>query len=456
MREAFREWYPPTPSDVQRAWQEGRVVLDTSALLELYLYPPRSLQDFLAVLDRIKDQLWMPHQVGLEYHRLREHKLPEQRRVLDQFIEAIQRLQSNASGLVVPEHHPTLDITETTARRDAIDSAIASLISYVTQARDSTPPPDPDAPDSILDTVTNLFDGKIGPPFATDELKKVHDEAAKRYAAKIPPGFRDAGKDDQGPYGDFVIWKQLLLEAANANPPRPTILVTNDRKDDWWRRRHAQLVGPRTELVREHYDMAHDLFILYTPEQFLGQAQAHLDLSVSPGTIAEVQRISESSPVRQTLRAEQMTLPNLNSRIAALTHIHTSLRAGKIQSVPDLNTAIQSIGPEFTDASVATPFFFSLINEAYGLVQLDQDPARRLRDRTVESVGYLDSQSTFVEMGHAAWIAQALFRLRLESYTQDELLTALFGEDYPPSSHTLLQTAYEMVQRDYARRGIQP
>jgi hypothetical protein len=45
----------------------------------------------------------------------------------------------------------------------------------------------------------------------SDETRKqLHNEKSRRYKNKVPPGYKDASKDDGG-IGDFLIWKTLLL-----------------------------------------------------------------------------------------------------------------------------------------------------------------------------------------------------------------------------------------------------
>ena len=66
-----------------------------------------------------------------------------------------------------------------------------------------------------------------------ETLKAKEDEAKKRYERKTPPGFMDCdSKDDIRRYGDAILWFQVLDKAKSAK--RDVILVTDDRKTDWW------------------------------------------------------------------------------------------------------------------------------------------------------------------------------------------------------------------------------
>jgi len=61
----------PTADDFRRLWEEGMFVLDTSVLLNLHRYRDAARIDILAALTTIKDRLWIPYHVALEYERNR-------------------------------------------------------------------------------------------------------------------------------------------------------------------------------------------------------------------------------------------------------------------------------------------------------------------------------------------------------------------------------------------------
>ncbi|MGW0554111.1 PIN-like domain-containing protein [Streptomyces sp. NPDC002926] len=64
----------PLKDDYERVFQSGMVVLDTNVLLNLYRSNARTRQDTLAVLTKLRDRLWVPHQVLTEFWRNRELK----------------------------------------------------------------------------------------------------------------------------------------------------------------------------------------------------------------------------------------------------------------------------------------------------------------------------------------------------------------------------------------------
>lgn len=58
-------------------------------------------------------------------------------------------------------------------------------------------------------------------------------EGAARFEHRMPPGFKDGNKDEN-PFGDLIIWYEILEKASAASTQFPRVLfVTNDEKSDW-------------------------------------------------------------------------------------------------------------------------------------------------------------------------------------------------------------------------------
>lgn len=68
MRSTFGHYYTPSADDLDSFLAAGLIVLDTNVLLDLFRSPEKTTDELLKVLKAGKSQLWMPCQVGLEYH----------------------------------------------------------------------------------------------------------------------------------------------------------------------------------------------------------------------------------------------------------------------------------------------------------------------------------------------------------------------------------------------------
>ena len=455
VRREFREWYAPTPDELKSLWQSGTFVVDANVLLGLYQYPPATLDEFLKVLERVRDRVWLPYQAGAEFHRNRENSLPQQRAVLERLIKTIEELAGHLDSLGLPEYHPVLDLNSVDTARSAVRESFESLLQNVRGALHLTsefPAGTVLGGDPVRDRLTLLFEGKVGSALPPDELGRIYKEGAVRYERERPPGYKDRAKEEPDRYADLVIWKEILKSGSGRDAGRRgVIFITNDRKEDWWLRKKEQMLGPRPELVREYLDEVGEDFHMYTPADFLRAAPQFLtEVAVSEAAISDVGRISVSSPVAAILRTQRMVLPDAGTRTRALAFIFDQLAGGRIQRASDINAAIERFGEFLVSNYISTPLFFSLVSHTYGQVRVDADVSVRLRDRAVHVADPDLDKEMFVRRAHAAWLAQALYRVRFEGFTDEDLLVAFFGDDYSDDAAPLLSQARALVQTDLA------
>ena len=59
-----------------------------------------------------------------------------------------------------------------------------------------------------LDRITSLLNTRVGNGYSKEALEERTKEAKDRYAAEIPPGFRDENEtpEESREYGDIMIW----------------------------------------------------------------------------------------------------------------------------------------------------------------------------------------------------------------------------------------------------------
>src|SRR5262245_36132686 len=96
MKQIFKGFHAPTEAEYADLWSKGLFVLDTNVLLDFYRLPLNAQDEFWSALDKLKDRLWLPHQVGLEYQRRRLSVILEQKKKLT---ELIARLRSSANKI---------------------------------------------------------------------------------------------------------------------------------------------------------------------------------------------------------------------------------------------------------------------------------------------------------------------------------------------------------------------
>ncbi|TQS30098.1 PIN-like domain-containing protein [Microbispora sp. KK1-11] len=290
----YGAYYPPGEDLLKHVFDNGLIVLDANVLLNLYRYLPSSRDELLKVLERLNDNLWVPHQVGLEFSRrrlaaIRDHQSAFE--TLDARLEG--SLEAAKSEINAFANRISLDGSTRTAITKLLNDAYGAVRSAIGKIS----PNDQESGgvgidvDSVINRLNKLLQDRIGPSLSKDEVEKVKAEANRRAEHGIPPGYKDKGKGD--PTGDYILWYQILAEAAHRKVA--VLLVTDDVKEDWWRREQGRTLGPRPELYEEMKEKAGVPFLLMTTSGFLRNANKYLDARVSTQTIEAAQEAVENT-----------------------------------------------------------------------------------------------------------------------------------------------------------------
>lgn len=103
MRELFPGYYTPSEERFKALWDECVFVFDANVLLNVYRYSPKTLKNFLDILKRLENRLWLPHQAALEYQRNRLTVISEQYQPYADIPKLINELL-NHIGSSYPRH----------------------------------------------------------------------------------------------------------------------------------------------------------------------------------------------------------------------------------------------------------------------------------------------------------------------------------------------------------------
>ncbi|MBN9326882.1 MAG: hypothetical protein BGO38_15685 [Cellulomonas sp. 73-145] len=304
-----------------RLWDTGIVALDANALLNVYRYTRSTRDDFLSLLSSFGDRLWLPRQAAQEFHENRLKVMSDLLSAPTVILDGVTKAKnvfSESTGQF--RYHPELDAT---ALRKEFADALAPLVGRLEDVKRDADGQAAHSPlaDQLLDRITNLFRGKIGGGFEEQDLETIYKEGVDRYSRRIPPGYKDAEKPEPRRYGDLVIWKEILRKAAESS--MPMILVTDDRKEDWWWEHQGKTIGPRVELVTEFAAQAGQRIHLYSPEAFLRVANERDKSSVSSNSIDEAEGLARQEQERAraaleaTLAAIEMERGQLAAQLAS-------------------------------------------------------------------------------------------------------------------------------------------
>jgi PIN like domain len=302
MKNAFRAYYPPNEGELKDLWENGLIILDANALLVFFRYSASTREEFLRVLTDKKESLWLPHQVGLEFHRNRPKVVAEQKQAFERTIKFLTDLNTQAhdsfSKLNI-RRHIALDVDALEKRLSKrIDKVAADVRRLQKAHRDSLRDGEDD---KILDQIAELYEGKLGGPYSQEDLEKVYKDGRDRYAREQPPGYMDKDKGDPGMFGDLVLWLQILAKGTDSK--QPAIFITDDLKEDWWLLVSGERKGPRPELIEEYMNASGNRIHFFTPESFLHFANTR-GAMVSTETQDEVKEVSRAHALLPGLGTE--------------------------------------------------------------------------------------------------------------------------------------------------------
>lgn len=306
MRKSFVGFYQPTENEYKSLWDTGLIVFDTNVLLDLYRLPEVARNEVFSVFDQVKERIWIPHQVALEFQRRRFTVISSERKITSDALKSAQALLSTLEEQVAKLEIDKrgLDIDSKPLIAD-LKSAHEKMSAAINKVHDSQVDIKPQ--DSIRERLDGLFENKVGKGFGKqEELDFLVKDGEERYQNKIPPGFEDAVKDKNPSeaffyfdgikyprkFGDLILWKQIINHVKLENIQH-VIFVTGDRKEDWWWKEQGKTIGPRSELVREISAQAEvKAFWMYELSNFLEQAKKYTSATISSNTITEIDNVA--------------------------------------------------------------------------------------------------------------------------------------------------------------------
>lgn len=286
MRKQFLGHFKEPDETVKKLWQNATFVFDANVLLNLYRYSDDTRKDFLRLLKDLKTRAWLPEQAAHEFLNNRTSVIKSQIASYKTALDDAEKLLKSFSG---SRAHPF--ISKGTQKK--LDSAVDQIKAEMEKNKEKQE--NLIHEDGIKNEIADLFDGQVGRCYTSEELDEVFKEGEERYAAKTPPGYKDGGKiqdpksesDKRKNFGDWIIWQQIMDHATSTETP--IILVTDDRKEDWWVEESGKTLGPRPELIREFTEITDQKILIYTPDGFLNASTAQLQTQISENSIDEVE-----------------------------------------------------------------------------------------------------------------------------------------------------------------------
>lgn len=314
MKDMFPGHFKESGGNLREIWDTSLFVFDSNILLNLYRYSDTTRNEFLRILERIKKRVWLPHRAAEEYLNNRLSVIDQQEKSYDDTNKSITSLKSDLENA---RQHPFVSPATMSKVGRVFDELCEELKSNksVHTARISN--------DEIKNAIASIFENRVGAPFEKDKLETLILEGEERYKQKIPPGFKDVLKSGDSEvftekcrkYGDLIVWSQVIDKAIESG--KGVVLVTDDKKEDWWEKFKGKTIGPLPALVKEFKDRTNNTFHMYQADRFLELARENLDEQVSEEVVEEIREVKRRDKIAYK---NMMELEYLEKRNLELNH----------------------------------------------------------------------------------------------------------------------------------------
>ncbi len=327
-REQFSHFTVPSRDIEQAAFVSGLIVLDANVLLNVYRFAPESRDELIAVIERLRERIWIPHQVGHEFYKNRIVVMAEIRgaygTLKGHVVRANDRMKQDIEGRINQLANRVLLQDERASLSRILESALEPLLAAIDELGDKHELLGSYADDPILDRLEQLLEDRIGAPFSPDEEREKKEEAARRMAAEppIPPGFEDRGKPES--HGDYFVWAQALAQ-AKALDVTAMLLVTDDKKEDWYLDIRGQKVSALPYLAEEAMREAGCHLVMLDTAEFLARSRTYVDADVSAETIREAEGVPRQRVLQERVLEVQVALNSVE-----LAHNHAVMEAAQL------------------------------------------------------------------------------------------------------------------------------
>jgi hypothetical protein len=230
-------------------------VLDTNALLIPYTTSSKSIEEIKKVYNKLimQNRLYIPGQVAREFAKNRPEKIKE---LFSQIVKKlnIQSITSTQYPLLA-NLREYIELVEQESKINNLLKEYRSKVQMVMSEIKAWAWNDP-----VSKIYQEAFDEQIVYDPTLDE-ESVKKELKTRFLHKIPPGYKDQNKSDDG-IGDLLIWLTIIELSKEKN--KDIIFVSGDEKSDWFYRSENQSLYPRFELTIEFKEKCenHDFNIM--------------------------------------------------------------------------------------------------------------------------------------------------------------------------------------------------
>lgn len=196
MKSVFREFFNNEKVDFNNLDDSVLIVFDTNIMLNIYRFSESTRNTFLSALEKVKNNIWIPYQVGLEFHLHRREIMVEMETKKDTIVNNINNETEKYLKAIktLLDTYPIKSIDGTEVRKKILNQ-FNEEINKVKNSFNQEQVVELDnlinKNDDKISVLAELFEGKVGGPFSQTEIDSICKEGELRYEEEIPPGYKN-------------------------------------------------------------------------------------------------------------------------------------------------------------------------------------------------------------------------------------------------------------------------
>lgn len=268
MNEEFKGYSKYSQNEFKRIWNNGTIVVDTNIILNFYRYSNKTREELYKILDDLKERLWIPYQVAYEYFSNKKNVIESANGLFKELNQKVEQSFGDLESYINSKAAKKLECKRLILEK--LEETKKNIYKFINDEEDSKKKNANE--EKIEKLIFNLFDNKMGDKIIGSEYEKIKEEGLRRVKNKLPPGYKDSDKEENGDY--YIFYSMIKYAKENKTD---IIFVTDDTKDDWFIRIMGEKKGGDYRLLNEFFKETGQLLLVYSSDGFLKAYQENLN-----------------------------------------------------------------------------------------------------------------------------------------------------------------------------------